>query len=79
MKKFLKSLFSKEGEISSKRVFGGIGIIGMIIFLFMVKLSESVNQISTNDVAVIKMMLLVFGLLVAGDSVTDIWKKKTNQ
>ena len=76
--KFFKLLFSKDGSISSKRVFGGLGIVSLIAFLFITKLSEGI-QLSTNDVDVVKMMLIVFGLLVAGDSVTAIWKQNTNQ
>jgi TfoX/Sxy family transcriptional regulator of competence genes len=78
MKKFLKSLFSKNGTISSKRVFGGLGLVSLVVFVFVVKIAGEM-QISANDVDVIKFLALVFGVLVAGDSVTDIWKQKTIQ
>lgn len=75
MKKLLKSLFSNDDSVSSKRVFGGLGIVSLIVWFYIIKLNEG-TQVSVNDVSVINTMIVVFGLLVAGESVTQIWKQR---
>ena len=62
--KFLQIFQDASGEMSSKRVFGGIGFVtGLVMCFFKV------------DVAVISLVLGTSAAMLGLDSVTDIWKQ----
>ena len=77
IKKTAKALFSNDPSVSSKRVFGGLGIISVIVLFYIIKFTEDFH-VDINDVSVIRMMLIVFGVLVAGGSLESVFKNRKN-
>jgi len=68
MKKIIKTLFSNDDSISSKRVFGALIILFIIGLVGYIKIVNTDIEFKDNDVRIIETMLWISGILVAGGS-----------
>lgn len=69
-KEFVLSVFSKEGEISSKRVFGSIGFVAAIILLSTI----TTTSLRFTDYGLYAWVVLYItsAILMSGDTIKDI-------
>lgn len=68
--KWFKQIFTKDGVMSSKRVFGGLGwVLCMWVLIYC-----TINN--TQAPTFSDIMLFACMTLMGVDSVTDIWKNK---
>ena len=62
--KFLQIFQDASGQLSSKRVFGGIGFLASLVMCF-----------TGVDIEVIAIVIGTSAAMLGLDSVTDIWKR----
>lgn len=72
IKEFIVSMFSKEGEVSSKRVIGFLGFI--VTFFIIVRSTLSTDDITNNELALLTTLSWIMGVLVGGGSIESIFK-----
>lgn len=70
---FLREVFSEDGVGSSKRIFGGIGFLSVIIAVFVLVFREG----ATSHVSsLIEFLIVVSTSLLGLTSVVSVFKKK---
>jgi len=73
IKKWIKSLFSDDPSVSSKRVIGVIGLLTLII-IFTAKTLFYESDFNNNETLVFQWMLIIFGILVGGGTIENVVK-----
>ena len=69
----LRIIFSNDQRLSSKRIFGAIIIISVLIYVRVPILTDGVS-ITDNELSILNSLLIVGALLVGGDSIKEIFK-----